>query len=228
MKSKREVLKTIAKYGCCYELKCSECPYDIYDICSTKQLFTRRLASIGAMAILRQNRNNKNKKREFDPSKILTCVTFDKAKVGMKGYFGDSIAYLRSEFEKGDQASELTEILDESCWGRFRNSNCIAYGLFYPIDDDKVEPLINDKVELTPRKFDTSKILTAVTADKAKVGMKGYFGDDLTGLKTNFEKKIIYELSGVYEENCTYRFDTIHNMEYALFYPIDEEVTDEK
>lgn len=71
------------------------------------------------------------------------------------------------------------------------------------------------------REFDPSKILTCVTADKARVGMRGYFADDLVGLKTNFKNNAIYRLLGIYEEDCTYRFESEHN-EYALFYPIDK------
>ena len=74
---------------------------------------------------------------------------------------------------------------------------------------------------LSIKEFDTNKILTCATADKAKVGMKGYFADDIAELKLNFKNNILYELIKVREEFCAYRFESKHN-EYALFYPIDE------
>jgi hypothetical protein len=127
MKTKREVLEEIAKNGKCANINCiEECPYCFYDRCPDLDL-----RKIGAMAILRMF----PEKREFDPDKILTCVTADKAKVGMKGYFGDNIASLRTKFEKGGQISELIEILDEKNWCRFRYSKGIVYALFYPIDE---------------------------------------------------------------------------------------------
>ena len=126
MKTRREVLEEIAKNGDCKNIICKEeCPYCFSDRCPNLDL-----RKIGAMAILRQNR----KKREFDLNKVLTCVTADKAKVGMKGYFGDSLAFLRTKFENDEQIFELMEILDEKCWSRFRHSDGITYALFYPVD----------------------------------------------------------------------------------------------
>lgn len=124
MKTKREVLKSIIKVGSCKYIDCTECPYN--DIHCHDVFF-----KIGAMAILRQNR----KKREFDPDKILTCVTADKAKVGMKGYFADTLLSLRSRVENNEQISELIEILDEASMCRFKNNEHIKYFLFYPIDE---------------------------------------------------------------------------------------------
>ena len=91
------------------------------------------LVRIGAKAILRMF----PEKREFDKSKVLTCVTADQAKVGMKGYFGDSLAFLKTEFENRKQISELVEILDEKCMCRFRQSDGLIYSLFYPIEEVK-------------------------------------------------------------------------------------------
>ena len=49
------------------------------------------------MAILKQNR----KKKEFDIDKVLTSVTADTAKVGMKGYFANTIKSLKDAIKKG-------------------------------------------------------------------------------------------------------------------------------
>ena len=75
MKSKREMLKHIVQTKGCYPIKCEECPYN--DRCTSDDSLLSNLARIGAVTVLRQNR------KKFDPSKVLTGVTADKAKVGM-------------------------------------------------------------------------------------------------------------------------------------------------
>ena len=128
MKTKREVLESFARYGYCKGIECSECPYDSEDCCVVGvDLSNNRLAKIGAMAILRQNR------KKFDPSKILTCVTADKAKVGMRGYFADNIAVLKSRF-KNNEVYELGQVLVFNSPFRFVGKDKI-YALFYPIDE---------------------------------------------------------------------------------------------
>ena len=136
MKTKREVLELFARWGYCKGIDCSECPYNSEDCCVVGvDLSNNRLAKIGAMAILRQNR----KKGEFDINKILTCVTADKAKVGMRGYFADNLADLKSRF-KNNEVYELEQVLDISYGYRFQIDNGFAidgihYALFYPIDE---------------------------------------------------------------------------------------------
>lgn len=127
MKTKREVLEQVAKCGNCEGIKCTDCPYYKSGKHCINDDFIKR---IGAMAILRQNR----KKRKFDPNKVLTCVTANQAKVGMKGYFGDSLSFLKIMFKR-HKISELIEISDETNWCRFRSSDDILYALFYPIDE---------------------------------------------------------------------------------------------
>ena len=72
-----------------------------------------------------------------------------------------------------------------------------------------------------PRVFDKSKILTCVTADQAKVGMKGYFADSLQTLEERFRNKIVYTLEAIYKAKCRDRF-LAEGYSFALFYPIDE------
>lgn len=126
MKTKRELLEHIAKYGRCEYISCTDCPYDEHP----KHCLYDDLRKIGAMAILRQNR----KKRKFDPNKVLTCVTANQSKVGMKGYFGDNLSFLKTMFKR-HKISELIEISDETNWCRFRSSDDILYALFYPIEE---------------------------------------------------------------------------------------------
>lgn len=132
MKTKREILKLHAQGKNCKGIPCEKCPFWNKNAPSGEKclITNERLARIGAMAILRQNR----KKREFDPDKILTCVTADKAKVGMRGYFADNISTLKQFFENNN-VYELKRVLDEDTLYRFESSNYIAYALFYPIDE---------------------------------------------------------------------------------------------
>lgn len=129
MRTKRELLEYFAEHGDCAGTQCNKCPY--YD---SKHCLLNDLRKIGAKAILRQNRKKKGP-RVFDKSKILTCVTADKAKVGMKGYFADDLALLEFNFYK-NELYELSEIYDENCTYRFKD-DINDYALFYPIEEWK-------------------------------------------------------------------------------------------
>lgn len=123
MLTKKQLLEIVVKYGRCKGVNCEECPYFIKTCANVK------LKRIGAMAILRQNK----KRRVFNPDKILTCVTADKARVGMKGYFGDDLAGIKSKFEK-NIIYELSGVYNENYPCRFINKRN-EYALFYPIDE---------------------------------------------------------------------------------------------
>lgn len=133
MKTKREVLEQFAKEGHCTDISCGECPYEkICGISNNKLTIKTRLQKIGAMVILRQNR--KPKKREFNSNKVLTCVTADKAKVGMKGCFADSLVYLKEAFAR-KEIHVLTNVYSEDVCARFEANKSINWTLFYPIDE---------------------------------------------------------------------------------------------
>lgn len=126
MKTKREVLEYFVKYGTCKHLKCSEeCPYN--NKSKSYCYLSTELKKIGARAILRQNR------KKFDINKILTCVTADKAKVGMKGYFADYLSQLKTNFNR-NALYKLTVIYSEDQVYRFGNK-INDYALFYPIEE---------------------------------------------------------------------------------------------
>lgn len=132
MKTKREILEEFAKYGNCENINCKlECPYCFSDKCPDLDSLKR----IGAIAILRKHRKSKDKERVFNPDKILTCVTADKARVGMKGYFGDDLAGIKSNFEK-NIFYELSKVYNENYPCRFINKRN-EYALFYPIDEEE-------------------------------------------------------------------------------------------
>ena len=126
MNTKREVLKNIAENGFCKDISCAKCPYNETG-CPT----LTDLAKIGAMAILRQNR----KKREFDPSKVLTCITADKAKAGMRGYFADSLQMIEALYNSKIDTQELAKVMSYKWSSRFVTKMNNSYTLFYPIDE---------------------------------------------------------------------------------------------
>lgn len=125
MMTKRELLEHIAKHGRCENIRCTDCPCD-----DSKHCLHDDLRKIGAMAILRQN------KKKFDPNKVLTCVTADQAKVGMRGYIADDLAELKAYFENNDIYYELIAIRDESYACRF-TTKISSYALFYPIEEEE-------------------------------------------------------------------------------------------
>ena len=132
MKTKKEELKLIAKQGFCKNLICTECPYN-ENGCSRLHGsgLNWRLAKIGAMAILRQNR----KKRGFDLNKVLTCITADKAKAGMRGYFADSLQELEALYNSKADTWELAKVLNYEWSSRFMDKMNHSYSLFCPIDE---------------------------------------------------------------------------------------------
>jgi hypothetical protein len=70
--------------------------------------------------------------------------------------------------------------------------------------------------------FDRSKILTVVTADQAKVGQKGWFGEYLDTLKERVEKEQPNVLERVdLSGKARYIFRT-NGDGYSLFYPEPE------
>ncbi|MEA4859012.1 MAG: hypothetical protein VB127_00900, partial [Sphaerochaeta sp.] len=70
--------------------------------------------------------------------------------------------------------------------------------------------------------FDKSKILTVVTADQAKVGQKGWFGDELCALMRMVLKCKPMTVRRIEPEFHCRRFMTDQDIPFALFYPAPE------
>lgn len=70
-----------------------------------------------------------------------------------------------------------------------------------------------DKIE-----FDKSKVLTAVTADQAKVGDVGWFADNLEDLRNHVASGKPAPIKGIMDESESYRF-LKYNSKWTLFYP---------
>lgn len=79
--------------------------------------------------------------------------------------------------------------------------------------------------------FDESKIYTLVTADKVKIGSKGYFSDNLIDLKNIVERERSYrygKIIGIKDNSYTARFQIGGNYNYGLFYLVEEPKVDVK
>lgn len=71
-------------------------------------------------------------------------------------------------------------------------------------------------------KFDESNVINALHTDRAVIGSKGYFSDDIVDLKTMVEEEDTYlnKLNGIYTEWCTFPFFSENGHRYSLFYPV--------
>ena len=70
--------------------------------------------------------------------------------------------------------------------------------------------------------FDKNKILTVVTADQARVGQKGWFGDELCALMRMVGKCKPMTVRRIEPESHCRRFMTDQDIPFALFYPAQE------
>lgn len=124
LKEENEQLKAqIAKqYGACsYRSTDMGCDYCYYKDRNLKEEWLKMM----------KTRN----KRKLDKSKILTCATASKARIGMKGIFADNLLSLKSKIEKDIEPLTLIEVLGDKNWCRFRSEEGIPYLLFYPIEE---------------------------------------------------------------------------------------------
>lgn len=69
---------------------------------------------------------------KFDLKRVFNYDAVNKVKVGMKGFFADTVSDLRAKIEK-EFPLGLVEILPKECLTRYRNENGFVYELFYPI-----------------------------------------------------------------------------------------------
>ena len=69
--------------------------------------------------------------------------------------------------------------------------------------------------------FNTSDILTTITAVQAKIKSTGYFGDTLSDLVTAISEHKIKTLTDI-DQSKAFCFETNDNHQYILFLPIDK------
>ena len=69
---------------------------------------------------------------EFDKSRILTVVTADRAKVGQKGWFDDTLIGLKKKVANSQPQRLIRVQSDVRCSAVFLGESGLAWGLFYP------------------------------------------------------------------------------------------------
>ncbi len=107
---------------------------------------------------------------EFDKSKILTCVTADQAKVGMKGWASCALEDLISKVESNEQTVELIDVLklhERKFITKGRSGHTLSWPLFYPAPEPAFK--VGDRVE----------VITDIPP--LKQGMKGKITDPCYG-----------------------------------------------
>lgn len=68
--------------------------------------------------------------------------------------------------------------------------------------------------------FDSKDILTVATADKAVIGTKGFFGDNLSNLITDVKQGKVETLTDA-TPDVTYCFESNNDLNYMFFLPAD-------
>lgn len=68
--------------------------------------------------------------------------------------------------------------------------------------------------------FNPSKVLTAINAETAKIGSRGYFGDTVLDLRNAFRDNKVQKLIDINDDSCEYRFVNDYNTSFILFYQI--------
>ena len=129
--SRRKVLKVLATKACCFGIECSICPYSNEGVDGQCAIKVEAL-KLGANELLKDL-------DDFDKSKILTCVTMEKAKVGMRGFFGNTVDEVKKNFYDRE-AFTLARIDDDGAgYHVFEYDDDITYTfpLFYPEDPEE-------------------------------------------------------------------------------------------
>lgn len=75
---------------------------------------------------------------DFDKSRILTCVTVEQARVGTRGFFGNTVNEVKKNFYEHN-AFELARIDDGVGYHVFEYDDDVTYTfpLFYPEDSEE-------------------------------------------------------------------------------------------
>ena len=116
---------------------------------------------------------------KFDKSKILTVVTADQAKVGMKGWFADTLELLEENVNCSNP-SELTDVLDDRYSSRFV-TYLTLWSLFYPAPEPSYRPFNNDELNnlvgevLTNKQSGRKKVVTGKPTASEGVNLDGTY-----------------------------------------------------
>jgi len=74
------------------------------------------------------------KKMEFDMEKVLTIVTSDKAVIGKKGWFDDTLTGLKKKVANSQPQRLIRVLPDGACNSVFIGESGVPWGLFYPYE----------------------------------------------------------------------------------------------
>lgn len=87
---------------------------------------------------------------EFDISNVYTSISASAMKIGSKGYYANDLKALKERVSTEDNSSygEVTEIVDEDHFYRFRIDGTCVKAFFYLVEEPKVEvkPLSLNKI----------------------------------------------------------------------------------
>lgn len=72
---------------------------------------------------------------EFDKSKVYTALNADEVKVGSKGYFSDSLFYLKEKVSANMPTNTISQIYSESSDRRFGGDQIFLNSLFYLVEE---------------------------------------------------------------------------------------------
>lgn len=78
---------------------------------------------------------------EFDKSKVYTALNADEVKVGSKGYFSDSLFYLKEKVSANMPTNTISQIYSESSDRRFGGDQIFLNSLFYLVEEPVEEPV---------------------------------------------------------------------------------------
>ena len=116
---------------------------------------------------------------KFDKSKILTCVTADQARVGMRGWVADTLSVLMRRV-KECHPTTIAVITGESMEKRFV-SDANVYALFYPAPEPSYRPYNNNELNdlvgevLTNKQSGRKKLVTGKPTASEGVNLDGSY-----------------------------------------------------
>ena len=101
------------------------------------------------------------KKMEFDKNKILTIVTSDKAVIGKKGWFDDTLIGLKKKVANSKPQRLIRVLPYVTCSAVFLSESGLAWGLFYPyegpmtrfLDKEEMNALVGQVVTYHGRNY---------------------------------------------------------------------------
>lgn len=115
---------------------------------------------------------------------------------------------------------ELPNLENEDIKYKIEDFPCGTLGM--NTQQEETEKLKEELKNLPIEDFDNDKVLTCASADKAKIGTRGWFASDILSLKLKVKTEKPIKLVQVLDEDCWSRFRNEDQFVWALFYPVEE------